>query len=123
MVQIINRKRYDTNTATYICQCAKGKLYRKYHSQEFFLCFNNKTITPVSWNEAKEIIRANGTAVYYQRMFDPVPDDRRTNVDIPQGSYNKLRELAGMSGISIKRVLIQMIEKEHRNRNRHIKKS
>ena len=116
----INGRIYDTETGTFICQCEKGKLFRKYHSQQFFLC-NSSGIVPVLWNEAKEIIYRNGSKVCYEKLFSTEDDSRRCNVDLPRSAYKKLQELAGTRCVSIQTALIQAIEKDFRNRDRHIR--
>ena len=118
----INGRYYDTNTGTYVCQCERGQVYKKYNANEFFLYDRRKTITPISWNEAKEIIRVNGSRVFYENFFDPQDDRKRTNIDIPIVAYNKLRELAGDKKTTMKRILVELIDTAHRNRDRHIRK-
>ena len=116
----INGKYYDTQTGTLICQCDRGYLYKKYHANEFFL-FDRKQITPVTWNDAKTIIHKWGTQTFYSNFFDPMDNPKRTNIDIPIASYNKLRELAGIKQTTMKQMLVEIIDKAHRNRDRHIR--
>ena len=118
----INGRYYDTNTGTLVCQCAKGQLYKKYNANEFFLYDRRKTITPISWDEAKEIVRVNGSRIFYTNFFDPTANPKRTNIDIPIVSYNKLRELAGYKKTSMQNILVDLIDSAHRNRDRHTRK-
>lgn len=115
----INGRYYDTDTGTLVCQCIRGHLYKKYNANEFFLFDRKKTITPITWNEAKEIIRVNGSRVFYLNFFDPEANPKRCNVDIPLVSYNKLRELAGDKKTTMKKILVELIDTAHRNRDRH----
>ena len=68
------RKAYDPDKAKFICQTPQGKLYKKPRKCCFYL-FNpqGKTkhdkIKEVSYLEAKELIRANGTREQYCEYF------------------------------------------------------
>lgn len=115
----INGKNYDTDTGTLVCQCERGQLYKKYHANEFFLFDRKKTITPITWNEAREIVKINGSRIFYSNFFDPTDNPKRTNIDIPLVSYNKLRELAGIKQTTMKHILVELIDTAHRNRDRH----
>lgn len=115
----INGRYYDTNTGTLVCQCNKGQLYKKYNANEFFLYDRRGTITPITWSEAKEIVRVNGSRTYYLNFFDPQDNPKRTNINIPIVQYNKLRELAGDKSTTMRSVIIDLIDTAHRNRDRH----
>lgn len=117
----INGKCYDTDTGTLVCQCDRGQLYKKYNANEFFLFDRKKIITPITWNEAKEIVTKYGSRAFYLNFFDPQENPKRCNVDIPVVSYNKLRELAGIKRSTMKETLTELIDTAHRNRDRHIR--
>ena len=120
MRTIINGRVYDTETGTFICNSERGQLFRKYHSQQFFLCSSN-TITPIPWNEAKEIIYRNGNKSCYEKLFSTEDDSRRCNVDLSRSDYKKLQEFAGQYGISVREANSIAIAKLWRNRDRHIR--
>lgn len=118
----INGRYYDTDTGTLVCQCDRGQLYKKYNANEFFLFDRKKTITPITWNEAKEIVMVNGSRVFYLNFFDPQENSRRCNIDIPIVTKNKLRELAGDKKTTMQKILIDLVDTAHRNRDRHKRK-
>lgn len=116
----INNKLYNTETGRYICNSARGELYRKYHSIEHFLYDAlRKTITPITWDEAKEITRTNAPREMYNSMFVPRLHYGRSNIDLPLEHYDKLRDIAARHNRSMKQELQLIINKEYRNRDRH----
>ena len=118
MIQKINGKKYNTDSAEFVCHSPKGNLYRKYRSIEHFIC-NGKEIQPVSWMEARDIVYKHGTRDYYYTYFEPKDSTDRTHIDMQQGTYSKLRILASMHGMSAKEYLDVIVNKEYRNRDRH----
>ena len=120
MKATINHKTYNTETGTEICSSPRGKLYKRYHSIDYFL-FDpyRKTITPITWNEARDISYKNAPKDLHDRLFIPRRDQGRTNIDLPREHYDKLRICAALHGNTIKGELRAIIEKEYRNRDRH----
>ena len=119
MREKINGRYYDTQTGTKVCQCPDGYIYRKYNANEFFLLNRSNKIIPIEWNKAKELIYKHGTRIFYQSFFEPENDSKRTNIDIPRGTYCKLRELAGEHNMTMKEYIVYGTEILWRNRNRH----
>jgi len=116
----INNKTYNTDTGQRVCQCAYGYLYKRYHSIDYFLHDPlHRTITPVSWNEARDLAYKYAPGDLYKRLFIPRMDQGRTNIDLPREHYDKLRVCAGLHGNSVKGELRAIIEKAYRNRDRH----
>ena len=120
MQAIINGKKYNTDTGQCICQTVKGYLYRKYNSLEYFLCDrHHKTITPVSFREAKELCNKYGTKEQYDSMFVPSKADGFTIMRIPKSDYTKLRDCAQHHGRTLKAEYSAIIDKAWRNLDRH----
>lgn len=120
MKAMIKGKIYNTETGTKVCSCPRGILYKKYHSIEYFVYDpSRKTITPVTWNEARDISRSNAPKHLHDSLFIPGKDQGRTNVDLSRESYSKLRICAGLHDRPIKAELKDIIDKAYRNRDRH----
>ena len=118
MIKIIDGKKYNTDSAEFVCHSPRGNLYRKYRSIEHFTC-DGKYIVPVTWYEARDIVYKYGTREYYYTYFEPKDSTERTHIDMQQGTYSKLRILASMHDTSAKEYLDVIVNKEWRNRDRH----
>lgn len=122
----INKRIYDTDTAEFICDThsIRGKLFRKYRSNEYFLLSRNGlNIELIDWKTARTFARENAPRNMYLRLFtsQPQDDNRRTNVDLICRDYNKLKVIAGAKNQSIKETLSQIIGAEYRKVDRHFR--
>lgn len=113
MRKIIKNKVYDTATSEKICHIPGNQneaktLYRKKGTISFFTVIDRWNIfEPVTWNEAKEMIRQYGTHDQYCKFFelyDPSGNlkKQRTNMDMDKETYKIIRILAGEHGMSVK---------------------
>lgn len=123
----INRKTYDTDTATFICDTnsIRGKLYRRYHSNDYFLLSRNGlVIEPVDWMTAKELAYRNAPRQLYLKHFtSEVNETGRAVIDIDKSDLNKLRIIAGVKQRTNIGTLHDIINTEYRKLNRHISHS
>ena len=114
MRKIIKNKVYDTDKSERICHVPGNQneaktLYKKKGTISFFTVVDRWNIVqPVTWNEAKEMIRQYGTREQYNKYFtfhNPygVPlKKQRTNMDMDKETYAIIRTLAGEHGMSVK---------------------
>lgn len=121
MKRTIDHKTYNTETGQFICNSPRGELYKRYHSIDYFLFdrYRNKSITPITWEEAKSIAYNHAPSDLYNRLFIPRMNQGRTNIDLPLEHYDKLKICAALHNNSVKKELQKIIDKEYRNRDRH----
>ena len=71
---------YNTDTAAFICQTPRGKVYKKPRKCNFYLYnpqgqTNKEKITELPYNEAKELIRQYGTKEQFCEYFSVLNAD------------------------------------------------
>lgn len=126
MRKIIKGKVYDTSTAERICHIPGNQneaktLYKKNSTNSFFTVIDRWDIVqPVTWSEARDLIRQYGTRDQYCKYFQlhnayGVPlKKQRTNIDMDKETYAMLRILAGEHGMSVKGYQRKMIHDRYR---------
>ncbi len=113
MRKIIKNKVYDTATSEKICRIPGNQneaktLYKKKGTISFFTVIDRWNIVqPVTWSEARDIIRQYGSLEQFRKYFtlyDPHGDlkRKRTNMDMSGETYAMIRILAGEHGMSVK---------------------
>ena len=125
MRKVIKGKVYDTSTAEKICKIPGNQneaktLYRKNSTISFFTVVDRWDIVePVTWSQAKEIIRQYGSREQYSKffsMYDPYGSKKkqRTNMDMDMETYTMLRILAGEHGSTVKGYMRRMVHDRYR---------
>ena len=124
MKKKINGHIYNTETAELVCKTPThyGTLYRKYHSNSYFLLSNNgENITPIEWRQAKDLAHQYAPRYLYLDLFTSrCVQDGRTNTDIDKRDKRMLGVIAGLRNISIRELIHQMTYKEYRKLDRHL---
>lgn len=106
MKKRIGSKLYDTDKAE--CILPEKKLYKQPKNRTFFT-FDGTTITPISFEEAEEIIRGAGDPDL-MALFDVKTDPRGyARVAITSEHYNKLSAYARATGRSMKSIIEEFI--------------
>lgn len=107
MKKRIGSKLYDTEKG--IPVLPDQHLYKQPNKRTFYL-FDGETITPISFEEAAEMIRGAGLPDP-DRFLDVKPDARGcTKIGVTVGHYNKLERYAKLRGISMKSVIEAYID-------------
>ena len=117
----IRGRLYDTQTGTYICQTNRGKLYRKYRANEFFVQARDK-ITPLKWNEARSLAYHFAPSNTYKDYFTTqiLDQKNRTNIDLTRADMQKLKIISGYHDIPAKQMLHKIICEEYSKIDRHL---
>jgi len=117
---------YNTETADFICDTNswQGKLYRKYHSNEYFLLSRNGLIiTPITWKEARSIARNHAPRNMYLYLFTSQCNSnvgsQRTNIDLTRADMQKIKAVAGYNEKPVKVILSELINEAYRKIDRH----
>ena len=95
MKKRIGTKLYDTDTA--ICVLPEKNLYRTQHKQTYFL-FDGAQITPVSYEEAAEMITAAGDGGHLLRHRPDVKG--RSKIGISSDMADRLAAYCRRHGVS-----------------------
>ena len=104
MKKRIGSKLYDTDTA--LCVLPDKGLYRTQHNQTYFL-YDEKTITPVSYDEAAEMLTAAGGQ---HILTNRRPDYKgRSSIAVSVSAANRLAAYCRKHGISQKQVIEDFI--------------
>ena len=139
MKKVINGKKYDTETATFVCDRVLNDgddLFKKdeslYHKRtgEFFLYgiggagskyamaldMNNfcegEKIIPLSIDEAKQFIEENGTVEDYEKYFTIDKDGSKTfTCKLSQKAYDKLKAKSEELGFPMSSITEELIMK------------
>lgn len=128
MRKVIKNKVYDTDKSEKICKIPGNQneaktLYRKKGANSFFTVIDRWGIVqPITWSEAREMIRQYGTrdqyckyfAIYNYSAYDKPLRKQRTNLDMDKETYAMLRILAGEHDSSIKGYMRRMIHDRYK---------
>jgi len=125
---ILNHKRYNSDTATKICETPHGTLYRKQRkSQEFFLYHpQGKTprekITSVQWADANALVKTYGTRDQWMELFTTFKAETGANEQCRRMyfdpyHYVKAARNADRLGLSVKQYIDRLIDKDDANNN------
>ena len=110
----IGNKYYNYSSAPILCKDSKtGRDLHRDNAGKFFLHAPNttgvKSITPLTLDEAKQIVARDGTTEQYQKLF-MVPTGTQKSIRLEGRdavSLEKLSEVYGMSGNEVIRHLIR----------------
>ena len=104
MKKRIGSKLYDTDTA--LCILPEKGLYRTRKNQTYFL-YDEKTITPISYDEAAAMIQAAGGGDHLLRHRPDVKG--RSKVNISADAADRLAAYCRRHGVSQKKVIEDFI--------------
>ena len=107
MKKRIGTKIYDTDKAE--CILPEKNLYKQQKNRTFFI-YDGTVITPLTFEEASEIIRAADDPEL-EKVLNVKPDIRGcTNIGITMDHYTKLADYARKNGRSMKSIIEQFID-------------
>lgn len=140
MKKIINGKKYDTDTAEFVCFTSYGngssdfrhwseELYRKKTGEYFIygeggalskyacsvaqneMC-GSEQIKPVSYEYAQKFVEEYGTADEYEEFFGEVSeeDPLQVSAKIKASDYQKIRRYAEQNTMTIVDVISKLVE-------------
>lgn len=105
MIKRIGSKLYNTDTA--LCILPEKGLYRTQRNQTYFL-YDEKTITPISFDEAAAMIQATGGGDHLLRHRPDV--NGRSKINISADSADRLAAYCRTHGVSQKKVIEDFID-------------
>lgn len=141
MKQIINRRKYDTETATKLIEISEGTgferykeaLYKKPKSGELFFAgeggpaskyavssginewSGGSRIIPATYEEAREWAEKHLDADDYLKLFEAVDDDDsrvRINITLPKSVHEEGKKAAEKMGLNFSAYLEKLIKEE-----------
>lgn len=111
MKKRIGSKLYDTDNGIKVLQDPEtGKdLYKQQNKRTFYL-FDGEQITPLTFDQAEEMIKAAGSPDLLQHLEIKADARGCTKIGVTVDHYNKIQAYAARRGLSIKNLIESYID-------------